>query len=99
MADFDQLLINKLAQTQSLEQAVAVGVTPSMFSSDDCRNLWLAMVDHFTTYKTSPSTLALNEMAPAVAPNFHPEIVQEPLEYVLDGFMKQARRRAARGAA
>lgn len=95
MADFDQLLINKLAQTQSLEQAVAVGVTPSMFSSDDCRNLWLAMVDHFTTYKTSPSTLALNEMAPAVAPNFHPEIVQEPLEYVLDGFMKQARRRAA----
>lgn len=95
MADFDQLLINKLAQTQSLEQAIVVGVEPSMFASDDCRDLWLAMVDHFAKYKTSPSILALNELAPQVAPNFRPEVVQEPLEYVLDGFMTQARRRAA----
>lgn len=95
MADFDQLLINKLAQTQSLEKAIGLGIEPSMFASDDCRELWLAMVDHFAKYKTSPSTLALNELAPSVAPNFMPEVVQEPLEYVLDGFMGQARRRAA----
>jgi replicative DNA helicase len=95
MADFDQLLINKLAQTQSLEQAITIGVEPSMFASDDCRDLWLAMVDHFVAYKTSPSTLALNEMTLSIAPNFRPEIVQEPLEYVLDGFMGQARRRSA----
>lgn len=95
MADFDQLLINKLAQTQSLEQAIAIGVEPSMFASEDCRDLWLAMVDHFVAYKTSPSTLALNEIVSATAPNFRPEVVQEPLEYVLDGFMSQARRRSA----
>lgn len=95
MADFDQLLINKLAQTQSLERAIATGITPEMFASEDCRNLWLAMVDHFVKYKTAPSTVALNELAPSVAPNFRPEMVQEPLEYIFDGFMTQARRRAA----
>lgn len=95
MADFDQLLINKLAQTQSIEHAIAAGVEPSMFASEDCRNLWLAMVDHFANYKASPSTLALNELAKKVAPNFMPEIVQEPFEYIMDGFMTQARRRSA----
>jgi replicative DNA helicase len=89
--DAERSLISKAVQTAQIEKLLTKGVDDSYFYNEECREVWNTCVNHIRTYRSSPSFEAVRKSHP----EFAFEISTDSLDYLLDEFTKQSKRRAA----
>jgi replicative DNA helicase len=89
--DTERALISKIISTGQLEDAISKGVRADLFADDECREMFEYVTDHARRYKSPPSLSAVQ----ADKPEFDLQLVQDPLDYVVDKFNVLAKRRLA----
>lgn len=89
--DVERALIAKIVTTGRLEDAISKGVRVELFVDPDCIDALAFIAHHARQYGSPPSMKVLQHERP----DFHPDLVQEPLEYVIDQFLGLAKRRYA----
>ena len=89
--DLERALVAKIVTTGQLEDAISKGVRADLFADPDCLDVFQFIVDHARRYGSAPSMKVLQHEKP----DFQPELVQEPLEYVIDQFFGVVKRRYA----
>ena len=89
--DLERALVSKIISTGQPEEAISKGIRSDLFADDECREIFEYIVDHTRKYKSSPSLKAVQEDRP----DFEVEMVQDPLDYIIDKFVTQAKRRLA----
>lgn len=89
--DVERVLITKIITTGLLEDAISKGLRDDLFYDDECREMWDYLREHMMKYKSPPSLAAVK----ADMPNFELEHVQDSLEYLIDRFIRVAKRRLA----
>ena len=87
----ESALVAKIVATGRLEDAISKGVRIDLFVDDECRDVLNFILAHARKYGTAPSMKVLQHERP----DFRPELVQEPLDYVLDQFFHLVKRRFA----
>jgi replicative DNA helicase len=92
----DRALITRAVQVGGIEKAMGMGIEPHHFSDahdiDDpktCAHVWRWCLEYTRTYNASPSSLMLQEQFP----EWRGEPVADPLEAVLDLFVRSVKRR------
>lgn len=89
--DLERTLISKIVFTGQIEEVLARSITEDHFFDDDCRDLFRYLVDFAHQYKSTPSL----ETVKHEWPDFEWIQISEPLEWVLDRFTHQVKRKLA----
>lgn len=89
--DVERALISKVVQTGAAEKVVSRGIEPDHFADEECREVWSSITKHIRKYKSAPSADALRNMHE----DFRMEVTQDALDYVIDRFVQQVKRRLA----
>jgi len=89
--DVERALVSKIISTGQLEDAISKGIRTDLFADEECQEAFDYIVEHTRRYKSPPSMKAFQEDKP----DFEVEYVQDPLDYVIDKFVTQAKRRLA----
>ena len=89
--DVERALVSKIITTGQLETALARKVRSDLFYDDECREVFDYLSDYATRYNVPPSLEAVKEDHP----KFDIEHVQDPLDALIDRFIKLAKRRLA----
>jgi replicative DNA helicase len=89
--DTERALISKIISTGQLEEAIARGVRADLFADEECQAMFNYITGHARRYKSPPSLAAVK----TDQPDFEWELVQDPLEYLIDKFLTLAKRRFA----
>lgn len=89
--DYERALLAKTLQTRQLDKVVGRGIETQHFGDESCREVYDSAIEHWSKYKSAPSLKAIKEKHP----KFSLEISEDSLEYVMDGFIKQVKRRQA----
>lgn len=89
--DLERVLISKILYTGQVEAALSRSITTEHFYDDECRELYEYIVDHARRYKSTPSLDAIKHDRPTF------EFIQTPetIEWVLDRFSVQVKRKVA----
>ncbi len=91
MPDPDRQLVAKLAHGGSIGEVLSRGIDGHHFAEESCREVFEFVREHTISYRTQPSFRAVREHFP----DYHFEIVEEPLAYILDEFTAAVKRRFA----
>ena len=89
--DIERSLVTKIVTTGQLDAAVIKGIRSDLFVDDECRDMFEFILAHTRKYGSAPSLKVLQHERE----DFRPEMVQEPVEYVIDQFLALAKRRFA----
>lgn len=89
--DIERALVAKIVATGRLEDAVSKGVRIDLFADPECQEVLTFILAHARKYGSAPSMKVLQYERP----DFKPDLVQEPLDYVIDQFFGLAKRRFA----
>lgn len=89
--DAEYALISKCAKNRKLTELVAMGIEEDHFANEECKSAWASMVGHYKKYRDPPSLEAFRRDHP----DFPIQLIDEPIEYITDEFVKTVKRRAA----
>jgi replicative DNA helicase len=89
--DLERTLITKVVFTGQIEEVLARSVTVDHFFDDECRDMFDYLVKYARDYKSTPELDAVKHDRP----DFEFAQTSEPLEWVLDRFAVQVKRRLA----
>jgi replicative DNA helicase len=89
--DIERALVSKIVSTGQLQDAIAKGVRVDLFSDEECAEVFDHIVGHARRYGSPPSLKALQHDRE----QFEVELVQEPLDYIIDKFIVMAKRKFA----
>lgn len=92
--DLERMLISKIIFTGQVEAALSRNISIDHFYDDECERMFAYLVNHARRYKSTPSLDAVK--------HDHPEFefiqTQETIEWVIDRFTVQVKRKAANDA-
>lgn len=89
--DLERVLVSKIVYTGQIEAALARKIKPSHFHDDECRDMYEYLVNHTRRYKSTPSLEAVKHEKP----NFEWIQIQETIDWVIDRFTVQVKRKMA----
>lgn len=91
MRSYEKELIAKAISTGGAETLIAQGVQPRHFSNEECSQIWEHVIAHIRDYKSPPEPATVKEDFP----DFKWVASTEPLKFIADRFIAQAKRRKA----
>lgn len=89
--DLERVLVSKIVSTGQIEAALARNITADHFYDDECRAMYEYLVNFARVYKSTPSLDAVRHEKP----DFEFIPVQETIEWVIDQFAVQVKRKEA----
>src|SRR5438445_9969152 len=89
--DLERVLVSKIVYTGQIEAALARHISTEHFYDDECRDMYEYLVESTRRYKTCPSLDAVKHDRP----EFEWIQTQETLEWVIDRFAIQVKRKMA----
>jgi replicative DNA helicase len=92
--DLERVLVSKIVFTGQVEAAMSRNIAPEHFFDDECRDMYEYLVEFARRYKSTPSLDAVKHDRP----HFEWLQTQETLEWVIDRFAIQVKRKAANDA-
>jgi replicative DNA helicase len=92
--DLERLLISKVVFTGQIEAAMARKIVPKHFYDDECRDMYEYLIDHVRRYKSTPSLDAVKHDRP----DFDWLQTEQTIEWVIDRFAVQVKRKVANDA-
>lgn len=90
--DAERALVSKIAQGGEIETVISRGITGEHFADEDCEKVFDFIVNHVRNYKTPPSLQAVKEKYP----KFEFVIASDSVDYLMDRFITQVKRRMAK---
>jgi replicative DNA helicase len=85
----ERAILSKAIQTGQIEKLIRTGVDEEHFLNTECRDVWRTCVDHTRRFKVAPSFDAIRK----THPDFGFEVVTDAMDYVVEEFQKQVKRR------
>jgi replicative DNA helicase len=89
--DIERALVTKLVFTGQIEEAISRNINEDHFADEECRDMYRYLVSHTRKYKSCPSL----EVAKTDRPDFEWLQMQDSLDFLLDRFTVQVKRRMA----
>ncbi len=89
MADIEKQLIDKIAQTGSIDKILISGLDETSFEKEKHKEIFSFIVAHFRRYKVSPSLQTIKEKFP----DHQFELSQESIDFLKDEQIKLIKRR------
>lgn len=89
--DIEKLLLSKVIQTQQADVIISRGIESDHFADRECQEVFETIVEHMREYKVPPSLDAVR----LKHPDFNIEISTDALEYLMDQFVNDVKRRKA----
>lgn len=89
--DIERAVVSKIITTGAIEEALSKGLRPEHFADEECREMFIYILDHVRSYKNAPSANAV-KMARPKFELFH---TTDPLQYLIDQFIITVKRRVA----
>ncbi len=90
--DAERSLVSKVAQTGEIAPVITRGITEDHFADEECSEVFDKIVSHWRHYKEPPSMQAVKQMVP----KFEFVISSDPVDYQIDLFIKNVKRRMAK---
>jgi replicative DNA helicase len=89
--DAERALLGKAIHGQQLDAMVSAGIEVEHFADSDCRAVYATMREHLSRYGQPPTAEAINDRHP----EFPITVSGEAVEYLIDRFLVQVKRRKA----
>jgi replicative DNA helicase len=89
--DLERVLVSKIVFTGQIEEVLARSITEDHFFDDECREMYRYLVDFTRRYKSCPSLDTVKHDRP----DFEWIQTQESIEWVVDRFSVQVKRKLA----
>jgi replicative DNA helicase len=89
--DYERLLVSKVVRSGQIESVTARGVESRHFGDAELRAIWTFLGDHVRQYKTPPSVTVVQSKFS----NHNFEIVPDAIDFLIQGFVRQVKRRTA----
>src|SRR5437660_2098949 len=89
--DLERILVSKIVFTGQIEEVLAISSTEDHFFDDECQEMYRYLVDFTRRYKSCPSLDTVKHDRP----NFEWIQTQESIEWVVDRFSVQVKRKLA----
>jgi replicative DNA helicase len=89
--NIDHALVSKIITTGQLEEAISRGIRDDLFADEECQDMFRYLRGHLREYGVPPSLAAVKEDKP----DFEWEHLSDPLDWVIDKFVNNAKRRLA----
>lgn len=90
--DVERSLVSKVAANSTIDQLIAADVRAVHFADPECRAVFETCADHMMRYRAAPSFQAVRDKHPT----FSFAVVTDSLDYVLERFVAQVKRRETR---
>lgn len=89
--DPERSLISRAVHGGHLDDLIGRGVEPEHFADEECRSVYTTMLAYFAKYGQPPSEEAVRD----AHPDLRLEVSTEAIDYLLDRFVKDVKRRMA----